>query len=253
MDAEEPYELPQLNLRVVLALNALNPQLWQQLWGSGHLLAALLDRCSQDEDFGMRDAQVLELGAGMALASLVAARSARSVVATDASEDAVNLALRNAEMNGVESLSAKVLDFHGAVQDDPVDLVLGSDILFIGQNVPKVAMAIHRLLKPGGLALVTDPCRPCALTFEDELLSCGLLVNVLEGEQLEFAPGCVQKKALLYVIWKPGEDGNAEAPGASRSVGARWQELTAELHVDKQIAMDGFAYVDKGHAAREGS
>ena len=69
---------------------------WAELWPSAVALARALGERE------LEGSRVLELGCGLALPSIVAARRGAEVVATDWSPDALTFASRNAARNGVE-------------------------------------------------------------------------------------------------------------------------------------------------------
>src|SRR3954452_23019735 len=75
---------------------------WAVLWRSGVALARELDGVA------LRGLRVLELGCGLAVPSLAAARAGATVLATDMSPEAVELAARNAHENGVNIEAATV-------------------------------------------------------------------------------------------------------------------------------------------------
>src|ERR671916_3175614 len=68
---------------------------WSVLWRSGVALAQELDGTA------LRGLRVVELGCGLAVPSLAAARAGAAVLATDASAEALALVARNAEANDV--------------------------------------------------------------------------------------------------------------------------------------------------------
>src|SRR5918999_3259606 len=96
---------------------------WAVLWRSGVALARELE----GEDLGGR--RVVELGCGLALPSIVAARAGASVLATDLAPEALALAKRNARANGVR-IEAADFDWSAPAQLARFDLVLAADVLF---------------------------------------------------------------------------------------------------------------------------
>src|SRR5919107_3395963 len=68
---------------------------WSVLWRSGVALAREL------EGAPLAGQRVVELGCGMAVPSLVAARAGATVLATDVDSEALELVGRNARENGV--------------------------------------------------------------------------------------------------------------------------------------------------------
>jgi predicted nicotinamide N-methyase len=139
---------------------------WSVLWRSGVALAREMDA----EPAGLAGMRVVELGCGLALPSIVAARTAATVLATDADPEAVELLPRNAELNEVE-VEAAVLDWTSAAEADalvergPFDLVLAADVLY---ERPTVALMLSLLPRLAQVAWLADPARPTAAVFLEQ-------------------------------------------------------------------------------------
>jgi predicted nicotinamide N-methyase len=154
---------------------------WSVLWRSGVALARELDREALD---GLR---VVELGCGLALPSIAAARGGALALATDASPEALALAERNVRANGV-LVETATFDWAKAVgaagpalvgeavgrpreaaravlERAPFDLVLAADVLYERASVAPLLSLLPRLAPAAWLA---DPGRPAAAAFLDE-------------------------------------------------------------------------------------
>ena len=133
---------------------------WAELWPSGLVLARTV---GQLELGGKR---VLELGCGLGLPSLAAAALGAEVLATDWSEDAVELLRRNADRNELE-LRAEVVRWD---EPEPLlraahwDLVLAADVLYEQRNAEPLLRHLPAL---GREVLLADPSRPHAEAFLD--------------------------------------------------------------------------------------
>lgn len=134
---------------------------WSVLWRSGIALARELD----GED--LRGLRVVELGCGLAVPSIAAARGGAEVIATDGDIDALGLVRQNAEANAVELETAAVdwADPDELVDRGPFDLVLCSDILY---ERPSVALLLNLLPRLAPVAWVADPGRPAAEAFMEQ-------------------------------------------------------------------------------------
>src|SRR4051812_26039483 len=136
---------------------------WARPWPSGVGLAGHLK--DHPPKPGTR---VLELGCGLALPSVVAARSGADVLATDGATDAVAFAAHVLALNEVEGEVAHV-DWaeHGEalVERGPFDLVLAADVLYTRANVEAATRLFVRLVAPGGALIVADPNRQGAQGF----------------------------------------------------------------------------------------
>lgn len=134
---------------------------WAVLWRSGVALARELD-CM--ELHGLR---VVELGCGLGVPSLAAARGGAEVLATDEANDALELVELAAHENGVEVETARV---NWAEPDEllpraPFDLALAADVLYERQSVATLLSLLPRLAPEAWLA---DPGRPAADAFMEQ-------------------------------------------------------------------------------------
>jgi predicted nicotinamide N-methyase len=134
---------------------------WSVLWRSGVALARELDGVA------LRGLRVLELGCGLAVPSIAAARAGAAVLATDACGEALELVARNARANGVRVETATVdwAEPDELVGRAPFDLVLAADVLYERASVPVLLALLPRLAPAAWLA---DPGRPAAEAFLDQ-------------------------------------------------------------------------------------
>ena len=134
---------------------------WSVLWRSGVALARELETAE------LRGRRVIELGCGLGLPSIAAARAGAEVLATDMEPDAIELLARNARENGV-SLDTVVADW--AAPDEilrraPFDLVAGADVLYERQSVASLLSLLPRLAPE---AVIVDPGRPASHAFIEQ-------------------------------------------------------------------------------------
>ena len=159
---------------------------WAVLWRSGVALARELDSAD------LRGKRVVELGCGLGVPSIAAARAGAEVLATDASAEALELLARNAEANGASIETARV-DWDTAdelVARGPFDLALGADVLYERASVALLLSLLPRLAPEAWLA---DPGRPAAGAFFEEAGRRAVIETrargVVEIHQLVFARG----------------------------------------------------------------
>jgi predicted nicotinamide N-methyase len=135
---------------------------WSVLWRSGVALARELDRVD------LRGQRVVELGCGLGLPSLVAARAGARVLATDTDPEALELLARNAEANGLRIETARVdwAEPDELIRRAPFDLVLAADVLYERQSVAQLLSLLPQL---GPQSWLADPGRPNAEAFLDRL------------------------------------------------------------------------------------
>jgi predicted nicotinamide N-methyase len=131
---------------------------WSVLWRSGVALARELD------DAPVAGLRVVELGCGLGVPSIAAARAGATALATDAAGEALALVARNAAANGVEVETAAV-DWtrpRQLLERAPFDLALAADVLY---ERPSVAALLDLLPRLAPEAWVADPGRPAAEAF----------------------------------------------------------------------------------------
>jgi predicted nicotinamide N-methyase len=131
---------------------------WSVLWRSGVALARELEAAPLG---GLR---VVELGCGIAVPSIAAARAGADVLATDSDPEALELVAQNAQANGVQVETA-VVDWaqpDELVSRAPFDLVLAADVLYERAAVAQLLSLLPRLAPEAWLA---DPGRTVADAF----------------------------------------------------------------------------------------
>ncbi len=110
---------------------------------------------------------MVELGCGLGVPSLAAARAGAEVLATDTEPQALELIERNAAEIGVRIETARVewAEPDELIERGPFDLVLGSDVLY---ERPNVALLLKLLPQLGPEAWFAEPGRPAAEAFLEQ-------------------------------------------------------------------------------------
>ena len=132
---------------------------WADVWPSS---IALGRRLLEQHGAGRT---LLELGCGVGVVALSAARAGFAVTVSDYYEDALAFAQANLARAGFTA-EARHLDWR-ALPDDlaTYDVVVASDVLYEKPYADLVAAVIDRTLAPDGVALVADPGRLAAPAF----------------------------------------------------------------------------------------
>ncbi len=133
------------------------------IWPSGVVLAEAVARME------LQNKRILEIGCGLALASLVAHRGGHDVTASDYNPFADNLLKENALLNGLSPLKFLTLSFQDPFQGDPYDLIVASDVMYEPGCGAYLLNFLRVTLKKGGEAIFVDPGRAHVGKFESEL------------------------------------------------------------------------------------
>lgn len=142
---------------------------WAELWPAGLALAT----CILDPRHSRPPGPWLELGCGPGMAGIAAALSGSPGVCTDYQQEAIWLAELNAIENGIDNLSASLLDWRRPPGDQTYPWILASDITYEERNFQPLLDCFETLLAPGGEIWFAEPGRSIAKPFYDQLFENG--------------------------------------------------------------------------------
>ena len=169
---------------------------WAQPWPGAILLAEAIMRGEPG-----RGRPAIEIGCGVGIASVLAARMGWAVTATDYDEDALAYARLNAERNAVTLAGTEIIDFRVPLPEPAYDLVLASDLLYEKRNCEPVAHWIASALRPEGLAMLSDPYRTAAESFADHARDAGLTLRMERVESR--APAGLHHRGRIWYVTRP--------------------------------------------------
>ena len=141
------------------------------LWPSGLILAEIVSRLN------LKDKRVLELGCGLALASMIAHHGGNPVTASDYNPFAALLLRENARINGLSPVQFLQLSWQNSFALQPFDLIIGSDILYEPDCATTLSHFLNMALAPDGQALFVDPGRAHVRKFETTLQKAGFVCD----------------------------------------------------------------------------
>jgi len=151
---------------------------WAEIWPSSIELARY---CL--EDLALDGRSVLELGCGLGVSGIAAAMAGAQVTLSDYEEDALAFARWNVLKNlRREEQRARVrfqlLDWRAPGTPGRFDLVLGSDIIYERSLAGDLLRLLDSTLRPGGVAVLTDPDREPGREFISRALAGGFGLDV---------------------------------------------------------------------------
>jgi methyltransferase-like protein 23 len=125
----------------------------------------------------LRGRRVLELGAGTGLPGIVAAALGAHVLQIDRSEVALHLCTSNAARNTV-SVEAREAEWETFHSEQPFDLIVGADVLYVTPMHARLKEICQRYLAPEGCVLFADPFRSQSLPMLEAMEADGFRVSL---------------------------------------------------------------------------
>ncbi len=148
-----------------------------QLWPSSRVLAlAMLT-------YPIAGLRVLEIGAGLALSSLVMHRRGADVTVSDWHPLTEEFLRLNLELNGLGPLPYQAGNWEStAATDNPAlgrfDLIVGSDLLYERQQPAQLAAFIFRHATPTAVVIIVDPDRGNRAAFGRDMAAMGFTLTM---------------------------------------------------------------------------
>ncbi len=151
---------------------------WADIWTSSLELARF---CLTEAD--MKGKRVLELGSGLGLGGVAAAKAGAYVTLSDYEEDALDFARYNCARNLPADVLERCvqflhLDWRQVPLIGPFDLIIAADVVYERRNFFPLADMLTRMLKPGGHAVLTEPGRTIGDHFFELLREEGFDLTV---------------------------------------------------------------------------
>ena len=177
-------------------------EIWTHLWGSGFALAEIIARLRSENIFSK---QILEVGCGAGVASLVGAICHASVTMSDTCDDALKLCLKSVHLNNIpNNVKTWRLNWDTPVTEsshiNKFNVLMGADVLYMRNSIKPLCRLLNECLEPiNGTAIFVDPGRCYTDDFVSECSSNGWYV--LE-QHLEFVQTavCTLRKCIIIIV-----------------------------------------------------
>jgi predicted nicotinamide N-methyase len=149
---------------------------WADIWSSSVELARW---CLEEAD--LRGKHILEIGCGLGLAGIAAARAGAWVTLSDYDPDALAFAEFNVATNLSPTQASRVcllsLDWRDLPSLQPFDMIIGADVVYERSSFAALMEVLRKLLKPSGHALFTEPDRTIGADFFAMIVEHGFRIS----------------------------------------------------------------------------
>jgi predicted nicotinamide N-methyase len=163
-----------------LGISSAQWPLFGVVWDAGNSLARHL------VDVDVTGKRILEVGCGIAVASLLLNRRGANITAMDYHPEVRHFLDRNIELNGDRPIPF----VQGSWNDDlpelgEFDLIIGSDLLYEQEHAAQLADFVLRKLASGGRIIIADPGRGYRGRFTRHLEAAGLTCQIKTVEKVQ--------------------------------------------------------------------
>jgi predicted nicotinamide N-methyase len=160
------YEAVKTIYADLLALDPATPfPYWAKVWPS----AIALHNVLQKHPILIKDKNVIELGAGIGLPSLMMADIAKSIQISDYNLDAVELLRKNIEHLELENAEALKLDWNALPETIHPEVIILSDVNYDPTQFETLTKLIEKFLHQGSTVILSTPQRIMASPFVQKL------------------------------------------------------------------------------------
>jgi len=141
-----------------------NFPLWAKLWEASGVLASYLAGLAPDSSQTLR-----EIGCGLGLVGISAARAGHRITMTEIDPDALNFAQANALANGCPNLPIHRLDWNAPDLEGRFDCIVGSETVYRSEDIDGLSTLFDRYLNPGGTVILAEGVRSTGVEFWERM------------------------------------------------------------------------------------
>ncbi len=164
------------------------------VWPSGEVLAHLM------ADYKVEGKRVLEVGCGIALASLVLSLRLADITATDFHPETEGFLAYNTGLNGGEDIPFVRTGWADA-QDDELgvfDLIIGSDLLYETEHVALLSSFVDQHAGPHCEVVIVDPGRGFHAKFSKKMIALGYAHSQEKPGNTDYLEKSYKGRILTY-------------------------------------------------------
>lgn len=176
-----------------LGISSASWPLFGIVWPSGEVLAQLM------VDYAVGEKRILEVGCGIALASLVLNHRQANITATDYHPEAEGFLIKNTALN-----QDKTIPFIRTGWKDPVtdlgifDVIIGSDLLYESEHVDLLSEFINQHAAAHCDIILVDPGRGHHAKFSKKMVAFGYSHNQRKAETTMKSSAKFSGQVLTY-------------------------------------------------------
>ncbi|MEE4113586.1 MAG: methyltransferase [Desulfobacteraceae bacterium] len=141
-----------------------NFPLWAKIWEASGVLAGHLAGMPPDPTKTM-----LEIGCGLGMVGIVAARAGHRITMTERDPDALNFARANALANDCPEIAIERLDWNAPRMDGRFDMIVGSETIYKTEDIHGLEAMFDRYLNPDGSIILAEGVRRTGVDFWDRM------------------------------------------------------------------------------------
>jgi len=176
-----------------LGISSATWPLFGVIWASGEILAHLMF------DYAVEGRRVLEVGCGIALASLVLNHRLADITATDYHPEVEQFLLENATLNKDKKIPFIRTGWGDAASGlGEFDLVIGSDLLYERSHVKLLAAFIEQHARQHCEVILVDPGRGHHAPFSKKMVALGYSHSQRKPENVDYLPQPFPGQILHY-------------------------------------------------------
>lgn len=181
-----------------LGISSANWSLFGVVWASGEVLANLM------YEHDVQGKRILEVGCGIALASLVLNSRLADITSTDYHPEAENFLHDNVKLNNGNEIPFVRTDWGDEETDlGTFDMIIGSDVLYEKGHADLLSSFINQHAKPHCEIILIDPGRKNHALFSKNMIKLGYSLTTSKPESIDMLTqpmrGCSQFHILRYL------------------------------------------------------
>jgi 2-polyprenyl-3-methyl-5-hydroxy-6-metoxy-1,4-benzoquinol methylase len=112
---------------------------------------------------------ILEIGCGLGVVGIAAARTGHRVTMTEINPDALNFARANALANDCPDMAIERLNWNAPHLGGRFDTIVGSETVYKTEDIDGLEAMFDRYLNPGGTIILAEGVRRTGVDFWDRM------------------------------------------------------------------------------------